>query len=52
MLEYKRKKENDINSSPPSAAYMRQWIGAALVEIMACRLFDAKPLSRPMLDYW
>ena len=27
-----------MNSSPPSAAYMRQWIGSALVQIMACRL--------------
>ena len=28
---------------------MRHWIGAALVQIMACRLFGAKPLSKPML---
>ena len=40
-----------FNSSPPSAAYMRQWIGSALVQIMACRLFGAKPLSKPMLGY-
>ena len=40
-----------VNSSPPSATYMRQWIGSALVEIMACRLFAAKPLSKPRLDY-
>ena len=26
------------NSSPPSATYILQWIEAALVEIMACRL--------------
>ena len=39
------------NSSPPSAAYMRQWTGPALVQIMACRLFGAKPLSEPMLEY-
>ena len=32
-----------VNSSPPSAAYMRQWTGSALVQIMACRLFSAKP---------
>ena len=30
-----------VDSSPPSAPYMRQWIGSALVQIMACRLFDA-----------
>ena len=34
-----------LNPSPPSAAYMRQWIGSALVRIMACRLNGAKPLS-------
>ena len=39
-----------VNSSPPSAAYMRQWIGSALVQIMACRLYGAKPLSEPMLE--
>ena len=26
-------------SSPPSVAYMREWIGSALVRMMACRLF-------------
>ena len=42
---------SDINSSPPSAAYMRQWTGSTLVQVMACRLFGAKPLPEPMLDY-
>ena len=41
----------DINSSPSSAIYMRQWMKSALVEIMGCRLFGAKPLSKPMLGY-
>ena len=41
-----------INSSPPSAIYMRQWIGSALVQIMACRLFGAKPLSKQMQGYY
>ena len=37
---------------PPSAAYhMNQWIGSALAQIMACHLFSAKPLSKPMLRY-
>ena len=40
-----------INSSHPSAAYVRQWIVSALVQIMACRLFGGKPLSKLMLDY-
>ena len=34
---------------PPSAAYMRQWIRWALVQMMACHLFGAKLLSKPML---
>ena len=42
---------NLVNSSPPSAAYMRQWICSALVQIMACRLFGTKPLSKPTLGY-
>ena len=29
---------------PRSAAYMRQWIGSPLVQIMACSLLGAKPL--------
>ena len=41
-----------INTSPPSAAYMRQWIGSALVQIMAWRRMGAKSLSEPMLGYW
>ena len=40
-----------LNSSPPSAAYMRHWTYSPLVQIMACRLFSAKPLSKPMLGY-
>ena len=40
-----------VNSSPPSAAYMCQWIGSTLVQKMVCRLFGAKPLSKPMLAY-
>ena len=43
--------KNIFNSSPPSAAYMRQCIGSALIEIMACRLFGTQPLSQPMLGY-
>ena len=38
-----------VKSSPPNAAYMHQWIASALVQIMVCRLFGAKPLSKPML---
>ena len=41
-----------INSSPPSVAYRHQWIGLVLVQIMACHLFHARPLSKPMLIYF
>ena len=41
-----------INSSPPSAAYMRQSTGSPLFQVMACRLFGAKPLPEPMLVNW
>ena len=37
-----------LNSYPPSAAYIRQSNVSALVQIMVCRLFGAKPLSKPM----
>ena len=29
---------------------MRRWTGSALVQIMACRLVGAKPLSEPLLE--
>ena len=41
----------DANSLRLSDAYMRRWTGSSLVQIMACRLFGAKPLSEPMLEY-
>ena len=41
-----------VNWSPPSAAYMRQWIRSALVQLTACRLFGAKPLPEQMLGYY
>ena len=41
-----------VNWPPPSVAYMRQWTVSALVQVMACRLFGAKPLPEPMLFYW
>ena len=53
----KKKKKIQINNTTvnqlisPSAAFMRQWIESALVQIMACRLVGAKPLSEPMLEY-
>ena len=39
-----------VNSSPPSAAYVRQWIRSVLVQILACHLFCAKPSSEQMLE--
>ena len=48
-------KMNAFNSL--TDAYMRQWTNPSLVQIMACRLVGAKPLSEPMLincqlGYW
>ena len=40
-----------LNSSPPNAIYMCQWTESALVSVMTCRLFGAKPLPEPMLVY-
>ena len=34
-----------------SDAYMRQWIGSALVRVMGCHLSGAKPLPEPILPY-
>ena len=41
-----------LNSSPPSAAYMRQLIGSALGQIIACHLFGTKSQSEPMLGFY
>ena len=38
-------------NSTPSAAYMRQWVRSAFVQIRVWRLFGAKPLSQPKLGY-
>ena len=40
-----------FNSSPPSAVYMGQWIGPALVQVMACCQFGAKSWPEPILGY-
>ena len=44
-----RAHETWLNSSPPGAAYVCQRTGSVLVQIIACRLFGAKPLPDPML---
>ena len=41
-----------LNSSPPRAAYMHQWTGSALVQVMTCRLFSTKPLPEQMLTHY
>ena len=35
----------------PSAAYMRRWTVSALVQVVVCRLFGAKPLPEPMVTH-
>ena len=47
----KRIEHVDVNSSPFSAAYVHQWTGSVLLQVMAWRLFGAKPLPEPMLAY-
>ena len=37
--------------SPSSAAYIRQWTGSALVQVMACRLFGAKASNVPVATH-
>ena len=38
-----------IKTSPPSAAYMHQWTGSALVQIITCHLLGTKPLHNQCL---
>ena len=40
---------NSARNTNISSACMRQWIGSALVQIIACGLFGATPLSKQML---
>ena len=40
-----------LNSLRPRDAYVRDQTGLPLVQIMACHLFNAKPLFEVMLDY-
>ena len=40
-----------INSSSPSAAYMRQWTGSAVVQVTTWCLFGAKPLPASLLTF-
>ena len=42
---------NAVDSLRPSDAYIHQYNIPTLVQIMACRLFGAKPLSEQMLHY-
>ena len=58
MIDYiwsqRAKVQNDFHfqiDSRPSDVYMRHQPRLSLVQIMACRLVDAKPLSKPMLEY-
>ena len=40
-----------LNSLKRSDTYMRHWNKPSLVQIIACRLFGAKPLPEPLLFY-
>ena len=41
-----------VNSSPPSVAYMLRWTWSALVQVVACRLLSTKSLPEPILGYY
>ena len=41
-----------LHSSPFNTVYMRRWTGSSLVQVMACRLFDTKPLPEAVVAYW
>ena len=43
---------NFFNSTFHVSANMCLWTGALLVQVMACRLVGAKPLSQPVLMYY
>ena len=45
-------KSSRVNSLSPSATYMHHQTRPSLVQIMACWLYDAKPLSKPMVAYF
>ena len=45
------KLRHSFKSSPPGAAYIRQWTVSTLVQVMVCCLFGTKPLPEPMLSY-
>ena len=40
-----------LSSPRADGAYMRQWAGLLLIQVMACRLVGAKPLLEAMLTY-
>ena len=50
MWWWSQQEEEPFNSLGPRDACMRHHTGSSLVQIMACRLFGAEPLSEPILD--
>ena len=52
FLHQKRMAENTLFSDVRSGKFAYMQIGSPLVQIMACHLFGAKPLSKPMLGYY
>ena len=51
IIPYGTTRPQWVNLSTQSATCMHQWVVSAFVQIMACRLFGAKPLSEQMLVY-
>ena len=52
VISWPRCHKSAFKSSPPSATYIHRWIWSELVQIMACHLDGAKPLSELMLTYY
>ena len=46
-----RKHQSSASLAFVREIHMCQWTGSALVQVMTCRLFYAKPLSEPMLGH-
>ena len=40
-----------VNSSTPNTTNMHQWTGSALVQVMACHQFGAKPITWTNVDF-
>ena len=52
IVAFRTCQSTPFNSLWPGDTYTRHLTGSSLVQVMACRLFGAKPLPDPMSDYY